>query len=334
MDTLKLTKNDLAKAAQLIQTGEIVAFPTDTVYGLGADATNEEAVKKIFNAKGRPIDRPLSVLVSDSSALEKFAVDVPMEAKMLAKEFWPGPLTILLKNAHLFAPSVTVGRETVGLRMPDNQIALKFIETCGVPLATPSANSTGRPSPTLAEHVHSDLDGKISAVINGGETSFGIESTVLDFSNPDQPVILRPGNISKDAIERVIHKKVSLLEQVSSADDKNTNNMNAKHYEPTIPVYIVRSSFDSAIREMKKRQEIVGLLASDEVVKEFQEHVEASFSLCEGKDVNMANRRLFNGLRTLEQSKASVILVETFDEGDLSAAYMNRLQNAANEKSI
>src|SRR5699024_4098775 len=155
-----------AKAAQLIQTGEIVALPTDTVYGLGADATNEEAVKKIFNAKGRPIDRPLSVLVSDSSALEQFAVDVPMEAKMLAKEFWPGPLTILLKDAHLVAPAVTVGRETVGLRMPDNHIALKFIETCGVPLATPSANSTGRPSPTLAEHVHSDLGGTISAVMN------------------------------------------------------------------------------------------------------------------------------------------------------------------------
>lgn len=334
METLKLTENDIKKAAQLIQKGDIVAFPTDTVYGLGTDATNEEAVLKIFEAKGRPADRPISVLVSQVDDLDKYAKEVPIEAKKLATKFWPGPLTILLKNAHAFASSVTVGRETVGLRMPDNPIALQFIEACKVPLATPSANSSGRPSPTLAEHVHSDLDGKISAVIDGGETSFGIESTVLDFSNPMEPTILRPGNISKEAIEKVIDRKVYFLEEAPSINSSDITHTKAKHYEPTIPVYIVTSNFEAAIYEMTKREETVGLLASEEVVQKYKEHVKATFALCKDKDVNTANRNLFNGLRTMEKSKASVLLVEAFDEGEMGMVYMNRLQSAANNKFI
>lgn len=218
--------------------------------------------------------------------------------------------------------------------MPDNQIALQFIEACGVPLATPSANSTGRPSPTLAEHVQGDLDGKISAIIDGGETSFGIESTVLDFSNPDQPTILRPGNISKEAIEKVIQKKVFTLEEVTSKNPSNKNKAKAKHYEPSIPVYIVRSNFDAAIHEMTKKQEVVGLLASEEVLAEYGERVKATFSLGKANDIYTANKRLFNGLRTLEDSAATVILVEPFDKGELSTAYMNRLQSAADKKII
>jgi len=334
MDTLKLTENELTEAVQLIQEGGIVAFPTDTVYGLGADATNEEAVLKIFEAKGRPADRPISVLVSQVDDLDIYAKKVPLEAKKLADEFWPGPLTILLRDAQAFAPSVTVGRETVGLRMPDNPIALQFIEACKVPLATPSANSSGRPSPTLAEHVHSDLDGKISAVIDGGETSFGVESTVLDFSNPTEPIILRPGNISKEAIEKVIHQKVYFLDEAPSKNAKDLTNTKAKHYEPTIPVYIVKSDFEEAIREMTKHKKTIGLLASEEIVQKYENQVEATFSLCEGKDVNMANRRLFNGLRTLEKSKTNVLLVEAFNEGEMSMVYMNRLQSAANNKFI
>src|SRR5699024_8578842 len=284
MKTLKLTENELTKAAQLIQKGETVAFPTDTVYGLGADATNEEAVLKIFEAKGRPADRPISVLISHVDDLEKYDKGVSPEVKKLAEKFWPGPLTILLKNTHAFAPSVTVGKKTVGLRMPDNPIALQLIEACKVPLATPSANSSGRPSPTLAEHVYSDLEGKIAAVIDGGETSFGVESTVLDFSNPMEPTILRPGNISKEAIEKVI-------------------------------------------QEMTKCEEKIGLLASEEVVEKYKTQVEATFSLCKENDVNAANQRLFNGLRTLEHSKATVLLVEAFSEGEMGLVYMNRLQN-------
>ena len=237
MKTLRLAKSELDIAASMIKAGDTVAFPTDTVYGLGADATNEAAVQKIFNAKGRPSDRPISVLVGSVQSIDKYAMDVPKQAKILANEFWPGPLTIILKDAGFFAASVTAGRKTVGLRMPDNKIALEFIQKCEVPLATPSANTSGRPSPTQSEHVLGDLDGKIAAVIDGGETSYGIESTVLDFSNPDQPIILRPGNISREAIEEVIQQKVFLLEDLTNQDGNQE-----KHYEPKIPVYIVRSS--------------------------------------------------------------------------------------------
>src|SRR5699024_100910 len=334
MKTLKLTENELTKAAQLIQKGETVAFPTDTVYGLGADATNEEAVLKIFESKGRPADRPISVLISHVDDLEKYAKGVLPEVKKLAEKFWPGPLTILLKNTHAFAPSVTVGKKTVGLRMPDNPIALQLIEACKVPLATPSANSSGRPSPTLAEHVYSDLEGKIAAVIDGGETSLGVESTVLDFSNPMEPTILRPGNISKEAIEKVIHRKVYFLEEPPSMNSKDSIHTKEKHYEPTIPVLIVNSSFEKTIQEMTKCEEKIGLLASEEVVEKYKTQVEATFSLCKENDVNAANQRLFNGLRTLEHSKATVLLVEAFSEGEMGLVYMNRLQNAANNKFI
>ena len=334
METLRLTQNDLTIAAQLIQEGEIVAFPTDTVYGLGADATNEEAVRKIFKAKGRPADRPLSVLVSHPNALEKYAKNAPEEAKKLAEKFWPGPLTIILNDADIFATSVTAGKQTVGLRMPNNPIALKFIEQAGVPLATPSANTTGRPSPTKAEHVIGDLEGKISAVIDGGETSYGIESTVLDFSNTEYPVLLRPGNISKEAIELVINKEVYLPSKSKTTDQKANQTHSDKHYEPLIPVYAVHSTFEEALRKMTKKGEKIGLLANEEIISQFEADVVASFSLGKADDIDSANRQFFNGLRTLEKSDATVILVETFKENELSIPYMNRLQEAANKKSI
>lgn len=333
METKQFTEKEINKAAKRIQAGDIVAFPTDTVYGLGADATNEEAVKKIFKAKGRPADRPISVLVSDPKAMDQYALDVPKAAKILAEKFWPGPLTIILKNAQKFSKTVTGGKETIGLRMPDHRVALDFIAACGVPLATPSANSTGRPSPTKAEHVLDDLDGKISAVIDGGETSFGIESTVLDLSDPTHPIILRPGNISKEAIEAVIDQQVFTKEDIDQKESAQSSTKE-KHYEPSIPVYIVRSSFENAIHEMTKQGEIIGLLASDEVIAEYEEKVKEIFSLGASGDIQSANRQLFNGLRTLENTKATVILVEPFDEGEHSFAFMNRLQSAANEKSI
>ncbi|HLR91755.1 MAG TPA: L-threonylcarbamoyladenylate synthase [Atopostipes sp.] len=328
METKRFTKEEIEEAAKLIQSGNIVAFPTDTVYGLGADATNDEAVKKIFKAKGRPADRPISVLVSDPKAMDQYALEVPKAAKTLAEKFWPGPLTIILKNAQKFPKTVTGGKETIGLRMPDHPVALEFIAASGVPLATPSANSTGRPSPTKAEHVLEDLDGKISAVIDGGETSFGIESTVLDLSNPAHPVILRPGNISKEAIEETINQQVFSVEEKAQVASK------AKHYEPSIPVYIVRSSFEKAIHEMTKQGEAIGLLASDEVIAEYKDSVAETFSLGISGDIKAANRNLFNGLRTLENTIATVVLVEPFEKGEDSFAFMNRLQSAANEKSI
>lgn len=334
MKTIRFFEKDLSKAAEFIQHGEIIAFPTDTVYGLGADATNEEAVKKIFKAKGRPANRPLNVLIADKKDITQYAVDVPEEALLLAEKFWPGPLTIILNKKNMFAPSVTGELNTIGLRMPDHPLTLKFIKQCGVPLAAPSANSSGRPSPTTADHVFDDLEGKIPGVIDGGETPFGIESTVLELSNPAHPIILRPGGITKNAIEEAIGHKVYPLESNQQHPEKSNVQSTSKHYEPTIPVYIVQSEWRDAIEKMSRKEEKIGLLANEDVLSEYRNEVTATFSLGKPQDIDSANQNFFNGLRSLEHSSATVILVEAFENGELSEAYMDRAKNAANGKKI
>lgn len=323
MKTLKLNEKDIQHAAELIQQGEIVAFPTETVYGLGADASNEMAVQKVFKAKGRPADRPLSVLVNDKNALEQYAENVPIEAKKLVEAFWPGALTIILQKKNYFAPSVTMGKETIGLRMPDHPVALRLIELSQRPLATPSANSSGRPSPTTAGHVFDDLEGKVAGIIDGGPTSFGIESTIIDLTNPDEPVILRTGEISKKEIERTIDKKVALI-----------NENNEKHYTPEIPVFCVSTSWKKAIREMKDQNEKIGILASDKVIEKLKDQKFPSFSLGGRGDGKAAKNNFYNGLRTLEKEDITVILAEVYSDNSSAEIYMNRLKKAANNKEI
>ncbi len=327
MKTERFTKKDLSEAAKLVQTGEIVAFPTDTVYGLGADARNEEAVKKIFAAKGRPADRALTVLIADENDLNKYAGDVPQEAKLLVEKFWPGPLTIVLNKKDIFAPSVTANLETIGLRMPNHPLTLAFIKECGVPLAAPSANSSGHLSPTTAEHVLSDLDGKISAIIDGGETPFGIESTILDLSNPVKPMLLRPGGITKNQLEAVIGKTVFV-------ETEDSNKKNEKHYEPKVPLYIVESDWQKAIKKLKQKNERIGILASERIVSEYEDQAVECYSLGESGDIKSANNNLFKALRALEQSSATVILAEAYGHDELSEAYTNRLKKAAANKTV
>ena len=203
METKWLKETDIKAAAELLRQGEVVSFPTETVYGLGADATNDQAVKKIYEAKGRPADNPLIIHVADLDQIAEYAVEVSEKAETVMQHFWPGPCTIVLKKKGPLAPTVTAGLSTVGIRMPSHPIALELIRACGKPLAAPSANSSGKPSPTAAEHVYRDLNGKISGIIDGGETGVGLESTVLDLSNPDKPAILRPGGISQAELEAV-----------------------------------------------------------------------------------------------------------------------------------
>lgn len=323
MKTLKLNEKDIQQAAELIQRGEIVAFPTETVYGLGADASNEMAVEKVFEAKGRPADRPLSVLVNNKNALKEYAENVPIEAKKLVETFWPGALTIILQKKNYFAPSVTMGKETIGLRMPDHPVALRLIELSQRPLATPSANSSGRPSPTTAGHVFDDLEGKVAAIIDGGPTSFGIESTIIDLTNPDEPVILRTGEISKKEIERTIDKKVALV-----------NENNEKHYTPEVPVFCVSTSWEKAIREMNDQKEKIGILASDKVIEKLKDQKFPSFSLGSQRDGQTAKNNFYNGLRTLEKEDITVILAEVYSNSSSAEIYMNRLKKAANNKEI
>lgn len=330
METKLLSENELNQAIEWIQQGELVAFPTDTVYGLGADATNEAAVQKVFEAKGRPENRPINVLISQPEDVLKYTVDVSDDAMKLAKAFWPGPFTLILKSAGNLSPVITAGKDTVGLRIPDNALAQQFIEQCGVPLATPSANSSGRPSPTMASHVMDDLNGKIAGIIDGGATSYGIESTILDFSEANRPIILRPGNISKEAIEEVIQRPVYEMKPMEATVESTSE----KHYEPKVPVFIVESRWEDAIQKLKQTGERVAILANQTIIDQFAAEVTEVFSLGEENDVESANRYLFQGLRTLEKSKATVIIAEAYEKTGDGVPLMNRLESASNKKKI
>lgn len=235
----------------------MVAFPTETVYGLGAVATNEEAVKKIFEAKGRPSDNPLIVHIGTIEEVSAYVEEIPEKAKKLMERFWPGPLTLILKaKPGVLAKNVTAGLSTVGIRMPDHEVALGLLRTLKKPLAAPSANRSGKPSPTKAEHVYEDLQGRIPLILDGGTTGIGIESTVLDVTvNP--PVILRPGGVTKEMLEAEIGEVIEPTpkeQQLESAP--KAPGMKYTHYAPEAPVYLIENDckkIEQAIEELKKK---------------------------------------------------------------------------------
>lgn len=333
MDTKLFTLDQLDQAATLLKKGELIAFPTETVYGLGADATNEEAVKKVFWAKGRPSDNPLIIHVASKNELEKYVENFSRQALKLVNAFWPGPLTLILQvKEAIFAPSVTPGLKTVAVRMPDSQAALDLITRTGVPLAGPSANTSGMPSPTAAEHVYHDLQGKIAGILDGGETGVGIESTVLDMTDPENPVILRPGAVTKEAIEEVIGDVMIVSSSPKNGESPKSPGLKYKHYSPNEPVVIVdgnRKIWENAIHYYQKQGEKVGLLASDECLSHFREKAEDVFSLGNKANVSLALKRLYAGLRYFEHTDVTLILAEAYENNGLGTAYMNRLEKSA-----
>lgn len=241
---LSSSDTDLSIAGDFIRNGEVVAIPTETVYGLGADATNATAVRKVFEAKGRPADNPLIVHISDLKMFEQVAYDIPHLAYKLAEHFWPGPLTMIVPKRSII-PNVTSGNlSTVGVRMPSNEIARKIIKFSGRPIAAPSANISGYPSPTTAQHVINDMNGKISAIVDGGECTYGLESTVISFDNFETVRILRPGYITKEQLEKYVETVI-----IDNAVLKETNpqtvaspGMKYKHYSPKARVIIVKGT--------------------------------------------------------------------------------------------
>ncbi|WP_225743446.1 L-threonylcarbamoyladenylate synthase [Marinilactibacillus sp. Marseille-P9653] len=332
METIWIKEQELEKAVQLLLEGEVVTFPTETVYGLGADATNEEAVKKIYEAKGRPADNPLIIHVSSIEQAYEYAEEIPKAAQKIMEAFWPGPCTIVLKKKGPIAQTVTAGLGTVGIRMPNHPIALQLIKDTGKPLAAPSANSSGKPSPTSAQHVYRDLNGKIAGIVEGGETGVGLESTVLDLSNPKSPTILRPGGISRSEIEAVIGPVRFNPGLVKESDAPVAPGMKYTHYSPTEPVIIISEKgigWEKAIKQYQLDGEVVGILASEETIKQFGTKETVMFSLGEKSDVISASRRLFKGLRFFEETKATIILAEPFNRSGIGEAYMNRLEKAA-----
>ena len=332
MQTVYLDSNELNDAANYLKKGEVVAFPTETVYGLGADATNEEAVQKIFAAKGRPSDNPLIIHIANEDQLERYVETVPDVARKIISHFWPGPCTLVLNKKGPIAPSVTGGLKTVGVRMPDHPVALELIEKAGVPLAAPSANSSGKPSPTSALHVRRDLDGKIQAIVDGGSTGVGLESTVLDLTDPEKPTILRPGGVTLEELEALIGKVYVDTHLTDAKAAPRSPGMKYKHYSPEKPVWILPDSLNEAEKVMKRLEaegEKIGMLVSENWLRHLSNENRAGCSLGEKDKPQQAAARLFSSLRALDDEDVSIILVEPYEKIGIGTAYMNRLEKAA-----
>ena len=322
------TEEDLKDAAKTLENGEVVAFPTETVYGLGADARNEKAVAKIFDAKGRPSDNPLIVHVHDKSQIRQFVTDIPAKAELLIDKFMPGPLTVILPANDRIASNVTAGLDTVGIRIPDHPLALKLLERCALPLAAPSANKSGKPSPTTADHVYHDLHGKIAGILDGGATGVGVESTVIDMTR-ETPVILRPGGVTHEEIEQVIGE-VKLSNHVKSDSTPKAPGMKYNHYEPNAPLYIIEGNQDFFQEQIERQQELgktVGILASNE----WCALLEADKSYACGSDSNLKEiaKHLYYGLRFFDETDVDIIFAQPYSQDGMGQAVMNRLDKAA-----
>lgn len=326
MKTKILKKEQIDEAVALLAKGELVAFPTETVYGLGALATNEKAVKEVYAAKGRPSDNPLIVTVADEKMMERYAKEIPTRARKLIKKFWPGPLTLLLFVKPGSLPSaVTGGLKTAAFRCPDDQLTHDLIAKLGYPIVGPSANTSTKPSPTTAEHVYHDLKGKIPAIIDGGATRVGLESTIIDLS-VKQPVVLRPGEITPEELSAVLGEKVLInTGKVSDSSVPKAPGMKYRHYAPSAPVTVVDNPADFARLDLN---ESCGVAALSSVIAQVNLPKANKFDL--GCDLTAADHNLFSALRYFDSLSAiKQIFVQGINSGEDSYAYMNRLNKAA-----
>ncbi|AAS44352.1 MULTISPECIES: L-threonylcarbamoyladenylate synthase [Bacillus] len=324
----------LQEAAKLLRENEAIAFPTETVYGLGANAMNDEAIAKIFEAKGRPSDNPLIVHIGTKSQLDGIVKEIPPVAEKLMEHFWPGPLTIILPRKEGISEKVTAGLNTVGVRMPDHPVALALIEEANVPVAAPSANRSGRPSPTLASHVYEDLNEKIAGIVDGGATGVGVESTVIDCTSA-VPTILRPGGITKEQLESVIGT-VSLDPALKDEKEKpKSPGMKYTHYAPKAPLSIVEGSreFIQRLADEKKEEGFkVGVLTTEEYQHVYNADVVLSCGV--RSDLASVATKLYDVLRTFDASEVDVIFSESFPNEGIGNAIMNRLTKAAGHQII
>ncbi|MGL5616902.1 MAG: L-threonylcarbamoyladenylate synthase [Sarcina sp.] len=336
IDNLETNKNCIKEAAEVIKLGGTVAFPTETVYGLGANALDANAVKKIFIAKGRPQDNPLIIHVA-SKDLSKYAKEVPELAKKLMENFWPGPLTMILEKTDIIPNETSANLDTVGIRMPNNQLALKLIEESGVPIAAPSANISGRPSPTDIERCIEDLDGRVDFIIGGEKSNVGVESTIIDLTvNP--PCILRPGGVTLEMIREFSSDayidKALLVEKNNNQEFKpKAPGMKYRHYAPKAKVRVIRGNKEKMVEKIIKMVHNykddnlkVGVIATDET-KDFYKDVEV-ISLGSRNDLNEIARGLFESLRAFDDKNVDIILSESFEESGIGIAIMNRLKKA------
>jgi L-threonylcarbamoyladenylate synthase len=319
-------ENVIEQAALIIRLGGIVAFPTETVYGLGADAMNEVAVQKIFKAKGRPADNPLIVHVNSLAMLHRVADQVSGKAEALFERFCPGPLTLVLRRKSEVAATVSAGLPTIAVRLPNHPVALALIERAETPIAAPSANASGRPSPTSAKHVLRDLEGRTEMILDAGETNIGIESTVLDVTQ-DVPMILRPGWITREMIAETVGE---VRQAISEEELKRSPGTRYRHYSPSARVVLLENASAEVIHKICTdllKTESVALISKTPVLIE-----DSRFAaiLLEDNPADYA-RRIYAALRELDDKDAQVIVVEGISDKGKGAAVMDRLKRAASE---
>jgi len=332
----------IRRAADLLRRGEVVVFPTETVYGLGADTLQPEALEKIFIAKGRPFSDPLIVHIAEYHALEELTGSIPEPAHRLARAFWPGPLTLLLPRGPRVPRLVTAGMETVAIRMPAHPVAQALIQALGSPIAAPSANRFMHVSPTTAEHALADLGGRVPLILDGGPCQVGVESTILDLSG-EVPTILRPGGVSLERLRAVLPsvQAPSGYETRSEDQAQKAPGQLSTHYAPAIPLLLfdgseeaMRAAMLKELHRCMQRGERAGVLVANADLAAFQESGALVFALGDAARPAQVAASLFAGLRALEEAHVRVILCRNFSEHDLGLAVRDRLKRAAGGQVI
>lgn len=326
----------IEQASNVLKNGGMVAFPTETVYGLGADALDEQASAKIYAAKGRPSDNPLIVHVANEEQIKPLVKSIPEKARVLMKKFWPGPMTLIFEKSDIVPKGTTGGLSTVAIRMPNHKIALSLIENSGVAIAAPSANTSGRPSPTTAKHVEDDLSGKVDMIIDGGAVGIGIESTIVDVT-VEPPMILRPGFITKKMLEDEVGEiqiDKAILGKMSPDVKPKAPGMKYKHYAPKAELTMysgnqldVVNYINKMIKESENKGEKVGVIACDETFHMYESGNVISIGTRKNEDT--IARNLYSVLRRFDDMNVDVIYGETFEDEGLGQAIMNRLLKAA-----
>ena len=339
IDAANIDEKVIEKAADIIKNGGLVAFPTETVYGLGANALDADASKKIYEAKGRPSDNPLIAHIASLDSLDEIVEDASDVAGKLIDKFWPGPMTLIFNKKPNVPDSTTGGLDTLAVRFPSNKIAMELIKKSGVPIAAPSANTSGKPSPTKGEHVIEDLDGKVDMILDGGEVGLGLESTIIDVT--DKPTILRPGFITQEMLEEVIEEvelDKTLLVKPSEDFAPKAPGMKYRHYAPKTELVIVKGDSDKVAGRIREEIENFDGEAAIITVDEHQ-------SLYDGVDakvvswgslenMNAIAHKIFDALRRVDEWGVDIIYCEAFEEKDLGLAVMNRLTKAAGYQVI
>lgn len=340
MDEQHIDMEMLQKAGDIIKEGGLVAFPTETVYGLGGDALNPASSKKIYEAKGRPSDNPLIVHIADMEALDAIVQEVPVQAKRLAEAFWPGPLTMILKKSAIVPYETTGGLDTVAVRMPVHKVAREFIRAAGGYVAAPSANRSGRPSPTVAKYVAEDMDGRIEMIIDGGDVEIGLESTIVDLTVPE-PMILRPGYITKKMLEDVLLRveEDCTLMRADSGQAPKAPGMKYRHYAPKGDLTIVAGAENAVIEYINRQADKyrhegkkTGVIGTDKTIEQYRADVCKSAGSRDNE--NTIAKELYRILREFDDEEVEVIYSESFDESGIGQAIMNRLLKAAGHKMI